>query len=421
MSARLGTLLLCVGLCACDGDERPKFAVAPPTPLPECPDENYASCDIRSADCQRQLSSLAACMRGSELLGSLKIEVMSPEQYLDVALADFGDTPEPVVKHADRALALLGFQIGKDVGRTQRQVDSIADLGGVYRVAEKRIVIIDHGKPADTPYIDAILLHEFVHAYQDVDYDLLAWPDGPDAPTNFDEQLALSTLIEGEASFYQYRAASALLGIDPSQVDFNQTFQSHFDYVMGHVYESDAPFGETRSTVPYAYGATLAHEAWKQGGQRGIDALWASPPRTTQQVMAQFRKRNVPQARGADFTTSELADATLEPYTDGPLGAWGLNVFLFDNLGSTGFKQDQPLSWRGDHLWVYRNASETTYALWQLVLEDEPTARFVDQVFQSLPNVQHRYLGNKAYVAVSSGIVSPELASWAEAWLKQQP
>lgn len=410
------SLMVLLGLTGCSSpDEEPAVApmLAPPVPLPECPDADYSTCDIREAPCQRQLSELAACMRNNDSRADVAIEMLTEAEYTTLVLQDYADTTDPPIKHFARALATLGLAPADDVPWEASVEAFVKEVAGVYRSAEKRIVVIDRGMPANTPQMDVILLHEIVHALQDADHDLMHWPD--DEPRTFDSSLARSTVVEGEAQFYGYRAAVPLLGLDIAEVDFESALHEQLDLQLTRVFESESLLDRSFLTVPYGMGALQSLRAWQAGGARGMDPLWASPPTNMQQVMAQLFGQNEPQANGIEIAEPQVEG--LLPYGDDVLGAWGLHLMLTKELGKDSL--GEALAWRGDHLWVYTDANELTYALWQLELESSAAALELAQFFARFPGVLQETSGKRVYASycVGSSIPSAELTAWGKAWL----
>lgn len=417
-------LFMSLLLAACgDGDDPARLELPATVPLPECPDADYARCDIRDAACQAGLAKLAACVRGNSTPPDVPIEVMTEAQYAEVVRQDYADVPEPTVKHFDDAISRFGLAPATGVPREEGILALVADLGGVYRGLEKRIVIVDHGKPADSERADLTLVHELVHALQDADHDLVHWPD--DEPRSFDRALARTTLVEGEASFYQYRAAVPFLGLDIAQVDFEMAMQEHLDFTLSSALDADLLLSSSFTTVPYGMGSLLAFHAWQKGGPHGLDPLWAAPPRTMQPIMAQLFGQNTPVDDGIDIPQPAIDD--LELYDDEVLGAWGLNLVLAREL-KTQDTVAQALTWRGDHLWVYTDASDTTIALWQLELETPEAAQALDEFFQRIPGMTHESAGSRVFVSylTDPDISKANLAGWASltdwgrAWLAEQ-
>jgi hypothetical protein len=418
MMTRSAICLFCLWLVACDGDDPVPLQLPPRTPLPECPDASYEPCDIRERACQKGLNELAACMRDAPPLRSLRMDVVSEAEYaaqVREGLKDLSD--EYVVFHQ----ALASLSLAPEVPPSDEDVvQSAVDwIGGFYSDEEKRVVIVDHGYPADSARTNLLLIHELTHALQDADFDLANWPaDAP--PATFDSSLAQRSVIEGEASFYEYRAAPAFLGIDTARADFDSVFQEHLERLEQRNFDSSTPTDGSFITFPYAYGAEQAYAAWHHGGPRGTDALWASPPLTTQAVMANVLGVNEPQAAGVelaplDFSVDGL-DKDLALTTVDTQGAWGLAIAL---ERATEEEHDElATSWRGDRLSAVQTTAGAVLALWQIELDGAESASKVGAMLSRLPNVDAASSGARVYVSSAwPRSASRRLSAYGKRWL----
>lgn len=416
-----GAALLALSGCG-DGDNLPRvdvLSLPAPVPLPECPDVNYASCDIREPACQRQLTELTACLRQSEPL-DVPMDVISEDAYRELLRQGLeADTPSKP-DHMGYALSVLGLAPRGNAPASDLIEDRVRAVGGYYVPNAKRITIIDHGTPADSATTDTVLVHEIVHALQDADYDLATWP-GHDASSSFDARLARSTLVEGEASFYQYRAAVPLFGLDIGAVDFEATIERHLAKSFERALSSAYRLPQSFSSITYGLGAQQAHAAWKSGGPRAIDARWATPPTTMQGVLCELFGMNEPQAAGIEIPEPAVPGLSLA--ASEVLGAWGLYLFLADKPGA--HPVERALGWRGDHLWVYAGPDAETYALWQIELDTEVAAGAIAlQLREALSyGAAIESGGARVYAAYSaddnaqSGLSPPPLAELGRAWL----
>lgn len=411
------TALLALAGCS-EGDSSALFQPGPP--LPECATADYSRCDVRDAACQARLLELAACVRDSEPPSDLQIDVLTKAEYTKLLRDDAEDVEEPAIQHFSRALSRFGLAPRNGVPYDDQLDEQANFAAGQYRWEEKRVIVVDHGGSASSPDANAILLHEFVHALQDAAHDLSTWP-GEDIAWTFDASLAVSTVVEGEASFYETRVSAPLLGLDHARVDFEQAFQDFLDRALVRAFDSELLLSQSFRTVPYGLGALQAFHAWESEGPRGLDPLWSDPPLTTQRVLAETFGRNTPQAVAIEIPAPEAPEG-LTLHGDDTLGAWGLCLVLTkrDNVAArvTNFL-DQALTWRGDRLSVYTDEDDNTHALWQLELEDTRAARDWDEWFDELP-VEHATLDNRVFVSYNLNDLpaSEALTAWGQAWLE---
>jgi hypothetical protein len=417
------SLLALLLLAGCDGDDPPQppppeLPAAPP--LPECPDATYTPCDVRARKCQAKLGELAACLRKNDPLDHLTIDVLSEAAYTAMERGELSE-PKPSALAFRRALAAFELLPPDAPSPDEVAEDRTSNIAGLYRSDQKRIIIVDHGKPADSVNTNLTLLHEFIHALQDADVDLENWPAG--APWNtFDLALARKSVVEGEATFYEYRAAVPFLGLDIAEADVDSALLEHLDYVIKKDFESDVPLDMSFLTFPYAYGARLAYAGWLDGGPRGTDPLWATPPATTQQVMATVLGLGEPVTEGIEIAPPDLSQDS-QPYdslaimASDSLGAWGLALLL--NQVHQAAPDKLALAWRGDRLFAAQPpSSDTTCALWEFELDSAESAQAVDKAFGLLQQVRHDTIGSRVYL---SGAYPPSsfcnLAPVGKRWL----
>lgn len=413
----LGASLLSLSGCG-DGDNPPRvepLTLPAKTPLPECPVANYASCDIRESACQRQLSELAACMRQSEPLDA-PMDVITANAYRELLREALANEDKSKTERMTYALSVLKLAPPGNVADADRLDERVRNTGGYYTPSQKRITIVDHGTPADSAGNDTVLVHELVHALQDVDYDFATWPSS-DAAQSFDARLARSTLVEGEASFYQYRAAVPLFGLDIGSIDFEATLQQHLIKSFERALSADYLLPQSFSSISYGLGAQLAYASWKIGGPRAIDALWATPPSTMQAVLSELFGLNEPQTAGISLALPSIDSLTLD--SSEVLGAWGLYLILTQAGQADALAN--ALTWRGDQLSIYADAAEpSTSVLWQLELESAAAASFYQGFFARRTGILRcRATGQRVYVAYGSGPFPSELTDFAEAWLAE--
>jgi hypothetical protein len=404
-----------LALAGCSGGD--SLSPSPGAPLPECPDADYSTCDVRDEACQERLLELAACVRGGSAPSTLKIEVLSTAEYVELLRKDAG--PQPKLQHENRALSLFGLAPFDGVPFEDQLAEQAAFVAGQYRPEEKRVIVVDHGRGATSPEVDAVLVHELVHALQDSEHDLATWPS-PDTKWTFDSSLAASTVVEGEASFYESRVSAPLLGLDHARVDFEAAFQSYQGRALVRAFDSQLLLDQSFRTIPYGIGALRAFHAWEQDGPSGLEPLWSDPPLTMQRVLAEAFDQGTPQEAGLDIPEPTTPDG-LTLVGDDVLGAWGLALVMTKRLGTASRVSEaipQALTWRGDHLWVYADEDDRTYALWQLELESAQAARELDDFFDEL-DVEHATSGSRVYVSynMNERPASAALTEWGEAWL----
>lgn len=258
------------------GIARPE-ASAVPTPGPDAPASSRPSASP-SAGPLEVLAAIEEQVRDLRQLPAADIgppDVVSREELsgilaeeLDAAWTDEQLATDNLEL---RAMGLLSAdQDIKDL--TQRLYE--AEVLGFYDFASKRMVVVtDAGLDALARITYA---HEYTHALQDAAFDTGAAHDA--TAENDDAALARLSLEEGDATFVMYRWAvmpgnlslGELAGIGETPLPDVSGFPSWMVQQL---------------EVPYLAGLQLVTALQEQGGWQAVDAAYANPPISTEQVL----------------------------------------------------------------------------------------------------------------------------------------
>jgi hypothetical protein len=375
---RVALMALLTSAVGCSDDEPDLL----PAPLPECPNHDYTSCDTRSVGCQERMLSLATCIYGAAEQPVVPVHVISEAEFRDAleagqAEAEESQTEEDVAATELLESALTDLRLVEEGAlSSEASIDNIVEsFAGVYQDAETGIILIDRGAPQNTPEADATLVHEYIHALQDIDHDLDTWSEPYRGAT--DRILSIRSVIEGEATFYGLRAGFAMLGYPDSNTDWEGVFRNLRVELNDRAREHPSPYVASAATFPYAYGGLLAYRAWFKEGPGFAAPLVSDPPLSTAGVLQQL----FPEDFAADRTEQDPA----EPTTTGDyalldhdvLGSWLLRMLLIKFGLDDADAEPLSKTWTGDHLWLYRDPDDRRAWLWQLELDDDDTAEAI--------------------------------------------
>lgn len=220
-----------------------------------------------------------ASIRQLALLEPVNIEVNNQQELRDFVLQDIQDNYPLEDQQADlRALVILGlFEPGTDLA--QLQIDLLGEqVAGYYDPETDEMVVISSGTDETLSASDELTFaHETIHALQDQHFDLLALQGDPDAMDD-DASLALTALIEGDATTGQIEYLFA----HPGLIRDLQREATAFD--SSALDESPAIFRETL-LFPYDEGADFVDQLYQDGGWEAVDAAYANPPQSTEQIL----------------------------------------------------------------------------------------------------------------------------------------
>jgi hypothetical protein len=374
---RAAALVLSLPLGCGESSDRPPL-LGSARKIPGCERFDHRSCDILTADCQSELFGLAACMQGDGDPGAAppvrQLDEASAIALIQEASGAMGMTDgvdamsdtafdEAAFRAEVRGLELIGLL---DTGMIETPDDvieaNVEDVLAYYLVPTQEVVIIDRGEPVDDLDANGVLAHEFVHALQDRRHDLGSF--GVEIELDTDGYLARSSLIEGEATLYQYMLYFAYSGNDVRNVNFGAFFAELTDFGMALTLEAGSPALTADSIFPYTFGARFAGQHWVAGGSAAVDALYATPPRSSWEVLV-----GDPATEVARFAQ---APASLDGYvevSDDVAGAWVAVAMLAGLPGASDVASeltDLASRWRGDRLWIYDSPDAGVATLWAI-------------------------------------------------------
>lgn len=416
------TWLLALGALSSLGCSEDDPGALPPVALPECPRQSYELCDIRVAACQTQLMALSACVYGSDDPPEVPVRVVSEGTFRAQLELELGqeqqmrtEADERARQVAEGALHDLGL-VEEGALSDQATIDSIVTMFvGVYIDPETGILLIDRGEPLGSVDANTLLLHEYIHALQDVDYALSDWV-APHA-TRTDELLAARSIYEGQATYYQFRVGAALLGYHIDYVDFDATFDKLRQDLTQNAIDDPSPYVASSATFPYGFGASLASHAWEERGQGFEKELFEAPPLTTREVMRRALFPADPSYASNPIEIDPPEDTgAYELIDEDVLGAWMFKLLLAKH----GFPFEE--DWLGvfaDHLWMYQDPDGNSGWLWEVQTTDpDEMDVIVPELKRKLPStLSVRTKNGRVYFASGSSGTPQILVDAGEAFL----
>ncbi len=333
-----------------------------PTPVPGSPAASRGPIDVFA-----QIEADVRALRGLPAADIGPAEILSRAELAGELRNAFDAawTPEELARDnlTMRALGLL--RKDQDLGTLTEQL-YVGQVLGFYQFDEKRMVVVsDEGL---TPEARVTYAHEYTHALQDAAFDTGAAHDAQVGQD--DEALARLSLQEGDASL-----AMVLWAIDhlttQEQLGISQTPVPDMtgipDWMVAQL------------EFPYIAGTTFVSQLWASAGFDAVDAVYANPPKSTEQVIhpEKYRDGEVPsQVEAPDLaagltTRTGMAWTAVESTTVGEamLGIWlqGLGV---DEQVAT----NAAAGWGGDSLAVARDASSAWALAWRITWDNQDEA-----------------------------------------------
>lgn len=347
------------------------------------------------------IASRVSALRGIALPESMPFDLKTRQQVAEdfqreaeAALA--GDRFERRLA-ADRALGLVPADV--EFTPASRPFTR-ADLGvaGTYDPQTKKIVFVKDLEGG--PFSELTVAHEYTHQLDDSRHDLYEMMLATKG--NSDRGLAVQSLIEGSAMATQldfalmenYEDATGAIGgitvgrtIDEMESEFG--LYARFSRLRNErameLFKVTPPYLRQRIVFPYVRGLAFVRALRIRRGTPGVDAAFASPPRSTEQILhpEKFADRRDDPVE-IEFNNDWLGTGCEKIYED-TLGEYGIRQVLcveFDKARAYAAAS----GWGGDRYEVVR-AGGASALLWHTEWDTEGDAkdfaREIDQYYSS--------------------------------------
>jgi len=415
-------------LSGCAEDEHPPLlADGRARPVEGCEEFSYRSCDVLDHACQAELFQLVACLRGGDARAAElpPVRLLSESEAVAAVLDAATEPAAPLVDGQFEAMAhaleLLGLLEPGLLGAESDVLDvMIQSVVALYLPATREVIIIDRGRARADLDANGVLAHEFVHALQDTEHDLSRFDQEPNQDS--DRSLAVSAMIEGEATLYQLLLSLAYSGERLDNVDYARLFTSLRGQGDRLALGDASPMVTAPGIFPYTYGARYMGQHWLLGDQPALDQIFERPPQSSLEVM--WRE-------GLELPAVQrflVLPAPLSGYhflADDVAGAWVLFSKLLElagDLTAAPALRELVLGWRGDRFWVYQSddAEAAAALVWRIDWQDaEAAAQFAERYAAELNRADRPHPAGQSVVVdgVSTRVVIAEREADLPAWV----
>jgi len=277
------------------------------------------------------LQAFVEAERGLTFKEDVDVEVLGDDDFLDTLYSEDGAAhegeeqldPEPTLK----ALGLLPQDADLEEELTGALDDGVV---GFYDPTTARLVV--RGGQLDA-FVEMTIVHELTHALQDQYFGL----DRPEIDEADDERsIAFDALAEGDAirveeAWYAEQSPERQGEVDEYYGTGGGEASDVVDVLLG---------------FPYVVGPTYVEDLVSEGGQAALDAAFADPPTTTEQILYGDRPDPV------SVPEPELPGEVLDR---GALGTLGLSLVLGEDV----FAGDGTDLWDGDRYVTTKDGDRT--------------------------------------------------------------
>jgi hypothetical protein len=284
-----------------------------------------------------RLSAFVERERGLRFRRPLRVTVLAGPAF-EAALVASG-APDPTEIETTQALlrALGLLRPGQDLRRIVADADREGALG--FYSAEERELVVRGGGGA-TPLVRRTLVHELTHALDDQHFGLERDFDSDEAATGWE------SLIEGSAVRIERRYVESLSSAEQREIRSAEQAQLES---RGDV----PPLVELSLGFPYVYGPELVERLLRSGGRTRLDAAFASPPVSSEQVIDPSR-----------YLLGDRPLAVPRPAPDGPVFDEGevgqlLLTLLLQSRLDEATALEAAAGWGGDRYVAWRQHAAT--------------------------------------------------------------
>jgi len=295
------------------------------------------------------------------------------------------DYPPEEIAADDRALEAFGLIPEKtDLG--QLVLDLYTEqIAGFYDPKTDEMYVIGDGKRLSAED-EFTYSHEIIHALQDQSFDLEAVQAPVEDGTNDDQATAIIAMVEGDAVLgsVEYVLAHPVLAGKLALVQSPASPQ----------FDSAPPVISQGLLFPYTTGQAFVATLREDGGWDAVNAAYADPPDTTEQVMhpEKYLKRDDP----TPVTLPSLASALGAGWTraeENNFGEFQTAVLLsdlkagegFDAAGAANLPEEATTAaagWDGDRYAVWAKGDDDVI-VWQSVWDSADDATEFSQAMQA--------------------------------------
>lgn len=340
--------------------QMPTFAPTPSTtPTAGMSDEIEAQMD--------EIQEQVAALRGLQPITAVDRDLLSEDalrqRVTDEFLADY--TLEEAQQDA-RTLALFGMletdfdllDLYKDLYNEQ--------IAGYYDSEAEQMFVVANAAFGGVERLT--YSHEFTHVLQDQIYDMEQGLGMTEEACEADSErcAAITALLEGDATLSEEQWLRSYAGADDLEdiMDFYATFESP-------VFDSAPAFLQEDFIFPYTYGTRFVHQAYADQGWASVDALYADPPVSTEQILHPERYPN----DGPIILDLPGLDQALgngwQEIDSGTFGEWYTRLMLMEYIDEK-TAETAAEGWGGDRYLAYFNETEGKGAMVLFSAWDRP-------------------------------------------------
>lgn len=352
--------LLAVTLAACSTTSTSPSPTPSATPTAVAPTATAAAptgSPRPLAEVYGEIRAQVEAIRGLRPTSAVEPVVIDATQLAKNLEVEF-DTAYPVaaLEDAEDVLITLGLLPPGSSLRALTLAFQAGQVAGYYSPEQDRLFVVS--RPSSVgPADESTYAHEFTHQLQDQHIDLDAL--GIDVLDQGDRSLARLALVEGDATSVQTTWMTRHL----TAAELGEVFAAALDPVALEAMRSAPAYLRDTAFFPYQEGAAFVMGLIAKGGYDAVDAAFADPPDSTEQVIHpdKYLSREAPVVvEVPEGIAKQLGVGWSEVGRD-TLGEMILRIWLKADRVEAGTQANiGAAGWGGDRLALYRGPGGKT-------------------------------------------------------------
>lgn len=306
-----------------------------------------------------KIEQQVSALRGLSLSGEISRKFLSSEELRSRVQSDFLVDYNESQSHIDSLIMnLFGF-VSRDFDFYQLYEDLYSEqIAGFYDDQSKEMVVINEG--AFDGSARMTYAHEFTHALQDEAFGLSEGLGVDENHCSLESEYcaAVQALVEGDATLTE-----SLWFLQNSTLQDKKDVLKYYDQSQSPIYDSMPTFLQEDFMFAYDRGFTFVQALYEEGGMEAINAAYANPPLSTEQILHPERyPKDKPQSVDAGQSASSLLPGWKE-IDRNSLGEW-YTYLLLSKPGDSNWAVTEDMAaqaaegWGGDQYVVYYNLAK---------------------------------------------------------------
>jgi hypothetical protein len=356
LAAAIGAALL---LAACNPPAPSAVATPSTPPATAAPGSPTPGASQASAQVYASIRQSVEAIRGLRPTADVGPVTIDAQQLRTNLQTEFDkENPAHELRFSEDALGLLGLLPSGSSLRDLTLDFQAGQVAGYYSPDRKELFVVSRSGGVG-PAEEVTYAHEFTHQLTDQRFDLARL--GVDAANQSDRALAQLALIEGDAVSVQ--TTWTVQNLTPEEM--GQLLQSALDpEALAALQRAPAYLRET-ALFPYQDGLTFVSGLLASGGYDAVNAAYAKPPDSTEQVLhpEKYTRREAPRVVKIPKLFEPGLPAGWKALGEDTLGEFILRLWLTQGGVIPEQASTAAAGWGGDRLELYDSPNGTSLLL----------------------------------------------------------